>query len=371
MKYDYDELFEKRSLVGTVIEKEMTNQGITKSGLCKEIGISRPTLDKILNGEVTNKKNFDKHIQKIFQFLNIRPDSLINRNVKIRAVRSHFNISQDHISKMTQIPLKRLEEIEAGAEATLSEYRDIAASLGSGIHSIKNESIFDSNSLGLDSMFLDENSEVSCFWGHIGIVPKGSDEYVWFPISGETRSTIYKQMDQPYLIIPCMNNTVILLNMKNTKKIFLLDEACDQPDNANWDNHVSDGEIPQVVYESLQDYFFGEHDDMSPSFLKLMDGITEQYGWSEDTLDELQMSRIFFSDGTDTEEHIEYGTYENITEFINCILFLEDMIDQLPETLYYSDMEGIESILPMCNVSMITMPMVELEDSLLKVLYDK
>mgnify|MGYP004548347765 FL=1 len=35
--------------------------------VCREAGISRPTLDKMLLGNITNKTNYDKHLTKIMQ----------------------------------------------------------------------------------------------------------------------------------------------------------------------------------------------------------------------------------------------------------------------------------------------------------------
>ena len=117
----FDELFEKRGMIGAVIEREMENAGINKSRLCRETGISRPTLDKLLNGEITNKTNFDKHITKIFQTLKIRPENLLKKNIKIRAARSRMRLSQDYVSKATNIPIQRLKEIEAGEEVLPEE----------------------------------------------------------------------------------------------------------------------------------------------------------------------------------------------------------------------------------------------------------
>ena len=39
--------------------------------------ISRPTLDKLLNGSIDNKSSFDRHLQKILKLLNMTVDDLM------------------------------------------------------------------------------------------------------------------------------------------------------------------------------------------------------------------------------------------------------------------------------------------------------
>lgn len=363
-----DELFEKRDAIAALIEKQMLKKGINKSSLCKKTSISRPTLDKLLKGEITNKKNFDKHIDKIFQVLEIQPDSILKNNVKIRSIRSRLNISQQHISEATHIPMERLAEIEAGDKASLSEYRDIAACLGTSIRVLKSESVFESNTLGISSMFRDEENEFSSFWGHIGIQPMHKDKHFWFPISNKTRSDVFSNMDKQYVLIPCMNNNAILINSQSIKHICLLDEACDSPDNIDWDFNVSEGEIPPVVYESLEDYLYGFHENMSDTFLNYMEQIVRENGWSTDKLHELQETRFYFTDGTELTDIIELGEYENISDFIYNLLYFSDIDDLLPATLYCSNVDGAESIIPLNTVSMITIPLTDLEKSVLGIM---
>lgn len=48
----FDELFEKRKLTGTKLKDYIRSNGFSKVSFCKKTEISRPTLDKILNGEM-------------------------------------------------------------------------------------------------------------------------------------------------------------------------------------------------------------------------------------------------------------------------------------------------------------------------------
>jgi transcriptional regulator with XRE-family HTH domain len=72
-----DDLFEKRSLVAAKLKECLKERGYTKVSFAKVTDISRPTLDKILSGEVNNKSTFSKHIDKILSELNLSAEELL------------------------------------------------------------------------------------------------------------------------------------------------------------------------------------------------------------------------------------------------------------------------------------------------------
>lgn len=53
------------------------DKGYTKVSFASKADISRPTLDKLLNGEVDSKSTFDRHLQKILKMLNMSVDDLM------------------------------------------------------------------------------------------------------------------------------------------------------------------------------------------------------------------------------------------------------------------------------------------------------
>lgn len=73
----FDELFEQRSLVASKLKDCIRDMGYTKVSFAKKAGISRPTLDKLLNGSIDNKSSFDRHLQKILKLLNMSVDDLM------------------------------------------------------------------------------------------------------------------------------------------------------------------------------------------------------------------------------------------------------------------------------------------------------
>lgn len=82
----FDDLFEMRKLAGTKLKDYIRSHGFSKVSFCKKTEISRPTLDKILNGEIDSKSTFDKHFTKILTSLSIEPDVLMGFSTRTQNV---------------------------------------------------------------------------------------------------------------------------------------------------------------------------------------------------------------------------------------------------------------------------------------------
>lgn len=81
MKFDI--LFEQRTIVAEKLKECIRDLGFTKVSFSKKTDISRPTLDRLLNGTIDNKTTFDKHLQKILAVLNMDADELLLYTAKI------------------------------------------------------------------------------------------------------------------------------------------------------------------------------------------------------------------------------------------------------------------------------------------------
>ena len=95
----FDELFEQRSLVASKLKDCMRDRGYTKVSFAKKTEISRPTLDKLLNGSIDSKATFDRHLQKILKMMNMSVDELMlysaQKSKSVMAVYSQ-NAPEDH-----------------------------------------------------------------------------------------------------------------------------------------------------------------------------------------------------------------------------------------------------------------------------------
>lgn len=73
----FDELFEQRSLVASKLKDCIRDRGYTKVSFAGKAEISRPTLDKLLNGSIDSKSTFDRHLHKILKMLNMSAEELM------------------------------------------------------------------------------------------------------------------------------------------------------------------------------------------------------------------------------------------------------------------------------------------------------
>ena len=73
-----ERMFLKRGDIGRQILQFIKGEGYTKSSFAKMIDLSRPTLNKIIEGDIPSETTFETHINKILQSLSITLEDLIN-----------------------------------------------------------------------------------------------------------------------------------------------------------------------------------------------------------------------------------------------------------------------------------------------------
>lgn len=377
--YSFEDLFDRRSTVGANLERVLESRNITKVELCQNTGVSRPTIDKVLAGTLTNKTNYEKHISKILTYLKISPDGILGTTTNniARRIRNMCRISTETISRMTGIPEERIRTIETGNDATLAELRDIAICLSVGVGDILGQKYFETQ-IGTLDYFIhfskeDDIEEISGFWGHIGILLEGDDKYHWYPITSNTRSLVYQMMDDRRMVVPCMNNKVLLLNMENVRKIMLLDDDCDTPTDADGNLVAGYGEIPSVIYETMEEYILdGEEEPqkMSDKLKGTLDDLIKENKWTEDKIYQMvDDSWIYYNNGKVESHWIEFGGEETISQEVMCIYDYRD--DKLYSSiLHFEDYDEAEIILNMKYVAMLEMPLLKLENAILTMLQD-
>ena len=78
----FQELFDQRDVVASKLKDCIRDLGYTKVSFSAKTGISRPTIDRLLNADIANRNTFEKHMQKILAALNFSVDDLIFYNAK-------------------------------------------------------------------------------------------------------------------------------------------------------------------------------------------------------------------------------------------------------------------------------------------------
>ena len=211
-------------------------------------------------------------------------------------------------------------------------------------------------------------SRLSGFWGHMGILPKNSNEYFWYPITHYHAVFVRENMDNDRMVVPCMNNKVLYLNMNQIDSVVLLNDDCDPPAFANWDPSVGEGEIPLVVYEALDDYVTYEDDMpeylMSPVFMNYLKGIIEKYDWTEESIFDLTSKiTIRFVDGKTANYCPDYASDDFLVEAIRGVYLFGR--EESEKFLGFTDDE-VEIMINTDNISMIEMPLHKVEDAIVQ-----
>lgn len=355
--YEIKDLFDMQSIVGAKLEEILAERGYTKVELCHMSGISRPTLDKLLTGTITSRTNYEKHITKVLQSLNMSPDMLLGNSqmnrCRVRSLRNMMHINEKDLAEFVGVPVDRIRGIEAGGEAELAELRDIAAILHTSVASVLEKNIFP--------------PQIE-FWGHIGIRPIASDIFFWYPITSDTREMVYQTIGEKFLTVPCMNNRILMINMGNTAEIVLVDDCCDEPRFGNWDYKVDCGEAPLVFYETLEDYLeYREAGQAPPENLiskklcRALDQFTEKYQEEGDF--EVRGLKIYYPNGKMEGRDIDFWQNENISDNMQAVFdFGADAFDET--ILYCSDDGGVEIFLNRNSFSFIEAPLLEIENVL-------
>ena len=372
---DIDILFADRSVVGARLEKLLAERGYTKSGFCEECGISRPALDEILSGMIESMTNYEKHMSKILKCLSITPEALIGDSLQAhsgtRQLRSFLRIYKEEIAAVSEISVDRLEEIEAGAPMTDAELRDLALCLGTSTSCITSNYVFYPQTTG-PSRFVsdidDEGAELSGYWGHLGVMPAGSTEFSWYPITRYEANELESSLKRKKAIVPCMDNKLLYLNLEKIKSIVLLDEACDPPEYYNWDPSVGEGEIPLVVYEALEDYDpdYLEIDEKaaarySPKLKEVLNQLIEEMKWTDDQIYKLTGGiKIRYADGSVLENLINLNKGSDLLDAVNDLYTMKD-IGNTGKYVSFLDWDEAVTFINTDEVSVIEMPLVGVE----------
>lgn len=387
-----DKLFDKRSVVGAKLSLILDEQGYTKAEICKQAGISRPTFDKLLAGTLTSKTNYAKHIEKILSCLALTPDMLLGsvsdcRN-EMRTIRNKRGMTMEQLAQLTGISKEQLQKMERGESEKEEELREVALFLGVSTNILSGRYFF-APQIAMPDFVLKHRGETdgcSGFWGHVGILAENIEKYLWYPITADTRDMIYERMKGRYLLIPCMNNKVLLLCMDHVKKIMLLDDDCDTPSEENWDEEIDCGEIPLAAYEALNNYeennevsgvsrvnsensenrdkgVSGEHGQFRRMSGYLKQLIRENR-WSEEQIRKiLNETSIYYADGQKETAYIDFCTSQALNDMVVMLYdFWEDL--DIGGICPFTEWGGAEHLLNMKQVSLLELPLLELENAI-------
>lgn len=278
------------------------------------------------------------------------------------AIRRIANMTIQDMAKYTNIPEKRLEAIEAETEEpSTAELRDIALALGTNVRGLCGTAYFGIHLSAPSERVAASNKgdlRISGYWGHIGILPEGQKEYLWFPILDNAKEIFYQQTpDTEHSYIPTANNKLLMLNMRHIAEIIIVDDSRDAPAFVNWDPSVNDTIVSPVIYEALEDYEcdHGNENAMSPAFEKtVQDFIKNLNGHAEDFM---HMTSVYYKNGLIRKIYLSEDSIELYEELFVTL----DLPEVELSDITFEDMQGAVSTINMSHVAMMVMPLAQAE----------
>ena len=372
MKMNKDDLFRDRIDVGKRLEAIIKSRKLTKKALCDLSHISRPTLDKLLSGRIESKSSFDKQLNKIILALEINHDELVTGNVfcgenNVKSFRMQLGISQKDLAVASGIPIKTIQAVENGSVDLLdSEWTDLAIALKSDSRSLKRENFLPSQYPYYDYALkeIDSSENLSGYQGYILITPVcGQTEFSFALCRHSWNNAMSDLLRAKYVVVPCLGNKLILINVKNNRKYEFLDDDYD-----NFDGHYSFfNTLPLEDYYLLDKHFGYMAGDME---LKLPDRHEGRVCWILDSssIDSNEIEKsihsiiIHYSDGN--SETIWIDNYAMAAALIQRIYFDEDCDEDLIAFGVNDEAETNNLLVNLNAISFIEFPLLRIEEAL-------
>ena len=293
---------------------------------------------------------------------------------RLNTLRTSLRISITNLAEFLGVPVERIRDIESGNKPSVAELIDIAFALRTSVRCIEGKNYFDPQIAVMDEMFFNlketQNKErFHGFWGHIGVCPNMSSEVFWYPITSNTIKIVNESSDTRFIIVPCMNNKLLLINMNNIDKLILLDEACDPPYYCTWDRKVDNGGTPLVVYEALDDYYFYKDDDrnipttiLSSKLINILEEYIKDNNLNEEYVNSLLYDvNVVYNNGKKETHDVDLSEYNDLTEFISSIWEFNDVPNK-NNFIKYQNYNGEVVLLNLNIVSFLELPLLKIED---------
>lgn len=94
-----NKIFTQRERLGGQILQFIKGEGYTKSSFAKMIGLSRPTLNQIIEGKTPSETTFNTQINKILNAIDMQIDDLMNyknNNIETMSIVYSDNSPKNH-----------------------------------------------------------------------------------------------------------------------------------------------------------------------------------------------------------------------------------------------------------------------------------
>lgn len=208
------------------------------------------------------------------------------------------------------------------------------------------------------------------FWGHLGLLLPGAAKTSWHPITAGEATRLRRNLANgdasAWIVAQTLNNHVLAFRPTELKRIWLLDDACDQPkDDWDWKGPWNDyNGIPLELYRAMGDWVDEElsgsgdfEENNSPAMQETALSLIKEGSFldrPEELNALLRHTVLHFTDGSTVK-------YEADREE------LENLVGELEGETEVSVVElsasggDFQSFYPTSSLRLVDIPMIELE----------
>jgi len=291
--------------------------------------------------------------------------------MKIKELREKLNYSQAQLAEMLDTTQQTISKWEAGTtEPSIAALRDLAMIFGCSVDDLLGlRKVSKANKLRVTIPYADAYSEnLDGYWGNLGLLMKGRQFTKWYPISAQEKNHVERALQNDpgaelgWLIVQTLNNRILAVNLKAMRRIWLLDEACDQPDGDWKDFGDTIVGLPLELYRGLSQWSDGEprtyEAKTSVKFRDVIAKYIEAEGLDEDGARErVHNTHIYELDGSASEFWaLEEDVYEVIED---CQLYEENGLSLVRLRQYGGD---FDCYFPTDNIACFDFPLIDYLD---------
>lgn len=276
---------------------------------------------------------------------------------KLKILRKSCNYTQKDLADILGVKSKDISDWESNkSQPELKVLRDLAVIFGTSVLDIL------SNDTVSTTHWQPWQKEkiIDSFWGHIGILLCNSTNIKWYPITSATAQRIQESLcydedihDQ-LLSVDTLNNHFLIINTKSIKKISLLDDSSDAPENWEipWDGYQGLG--AEEYYNLIAEYFWDEeyfYENTSEKLQLVIKDLIEENNFTDENVDEITHNiNIYFSDNTSESISIEYDS-----KFVDTIMDIELGVSS--RFRCFEDLNGEKHFISEENIGLIDIPL--------------
>jgi len=281
----------------------------------------------------------------------------------LKSLREARGLSQEKLAKSLGVLVSQVEAWESGAEEPSSIHlRDLAIILGCGAEDLIRAYDEDNGPISTNTYYvLTSREEEDGFWGHFGVLLYGHLKSKWYPITLATAnyvSSVLKNVEHEneWMMVETLNNRILLINPASVSRLWLLDDAQDEP-GKDWDISLDGYQgQPSEFYKAIEELCYAEDTSgCSDIFIKFYEDFTS----ANDMGDEELASFVF-----DTHIHDRNGVR---TSYRVSATNLAEIVDDFSfggcPVIFDLSCDSFDSYFPSRSISLLDMPRRQIDEA--------